>query len=156
MKKPRFDGMVSVAFTPFTCAVKILMAVEVPMCVMPLPPVPQSAPVPVTTPFVSTCKHCCEMPLMPEIVRFVVVALPVIKALPEMVSLADGVLVPIPRKAFVLSQKKFLLFSKIVPLALPTKGTEPIVSVVVAESGGFTVQFVSVGAQPGSKVSPGK
>lgn len=40
------------------------------------PPEPQSTPVPVTTPFVSTCKHCVE-PLIPEIVSCDVVALPV-------------------------------------------------------------------------------
>ncbi len=39
---------------------------------------------------------------------------------------------------------------------MPTNGTEPVVSVVVAESGGVTVQFVAPGAQPGSSVSPGR
>ena len=63
---------------------------------------------------------------------------------------------PIPRRALILSQKRFELFCVIVPDALPTNKSEPVDRVVVALSGGLTVQLVAPGAHDGSSVSPGK
>jgi len=87
--------------------------------------------------------------------RLVVVAVPLIVVPPTTCRVEDGETVPIPKRLFVLSQIKLLLWS-IVPLALPVPKIIAPETIVVDElSGAKTVQFVSPGAQVGFRISPG-
>jgi hypothetical protein len=92
---------------------------------------------------------------MPDMVRLVEVTFPEMNAPPATLNVDEGVTVPMPRRALTLSQKRLGLFSYTVPLVLPIKRRDPFVSVVVAPSGGVTVQFKAPGLHDGVSVSPG-
>jgi hypothetical protein len=173
VKKPTLLGMVSVWVEPDEVMENVDVAVEVAKVwdapVKPFrefnPPddVPQSAPVPETIPLVSTCKHCVD-PEIAEIVRLVVVVFPEIIVAPKLFVPPDWVIpppticneddgtdVPIPRNPDVLFQYKAAVLDTVdVDNQNVTRPETP-----VPETGGLTVQFVSPGAHPGSRVSPG-